>query len=171
MEDILGKIISYLLMVFALFIAIMSLLTGVDRTMDIYITNKATSFVDVCCTTGRVEPENYEAFCQSIYKIGNYDIELCHGKRLALWSDEDGEASVSYKETYTEEILAKMYESDEDVNKAYVLSNGDYIKITIRKESKGLSGGLYQFFLNRDSKSNLLVNYSGIVGSNGIVTP
>jgi len=167
MNDILGRIFAAIMMPFALFLAIMSLMTGVDRVVDAYITNKATSFVDVCRTTGQINPENYEMFCNSIYRIGVYDIELCHGQRLALWSEEDG-GYVTHKEYYTDEILNHMYETDPTKNVSYLLNNGDYVKITIRKENQGFSGGFYKFFLNRSNNSSLLVNYSGVVGSNGL---
>lgn len=166
MTDILGKIFSYILMTFALLLAIMSLLTGVDRIMDSYVTNKATSFVDICRTTGKIDPDNYEEFCKSIYKIGDYEVELCHGKRIALWSN--GESQLMHKEFYSEEILDKMYGQNDTENYPYLLNNGDYITISVRKMGKGFSGGFYEFFLNNGNSSKLLVNYSGIVGSNGM---
>ena len=166
MSDILGKIFSYILMTFALFIAVMSLLSGIDRVMDSYIMNKTTSFVDVCRTTGRIDPNNYEMFCDSVYRIGKYDIEICHRKRIALWVD--GKSEVTYKDFYDEEILSKMYEESETENFPYILNNGDHIKVTIRKENNGFSGGFYDFFLNNSNQSTLLVNYSGVVGSNGL---
>ena len=166
MTDILGKLFSYILMAFALLMAMMSLLTGIDRIMDSYVANKATSFVDICRTTGKIDPENYENFCNSIYRIGDYEIELCHGKRVALWSTEGTE--ITHKEFYTEEILLKMYGESETENFAYLLNNGDYVKVSVRKEGKGFSGAFYEFFLDQATTTKLLASYSGVVGSNGM---
>lgn len=165
-NDSVGKIIAFILMTITTMLAVLIILTRADSVVDSYITNVATSFVDTCRTTGKIEPDEYEIFCGNIYDAGDYSIEICHKQKMAYF--DGSEARVDYKEVYTDDITSYMYDETE-APRAYQMNAGDVIKITVRKESGGLTNGILQFFMTSDGTVNILVNYSGTVGSNGAV--
>lgn len=167
MGDSIGKIISYILFAFTIILIVLIMLTRMDGVLDSYITNKATSFVDTCRTTGRIEPQTYEKFAQSVYSVGNYSIEISHGKKIGLWDEEKREAVVEYNEVYTSQILEQMYPENEDESYPYIMNNGDMFTIKIRKEGNGLGGNLLNLFIGSGGEPSIVVNYSGAIGSNG----
>jgi len=167
MEDSLGKIISYILFAFTIVLVVIVMLTRMDGVLDSYISNKATSFVDTCRTTGRIEPQTYEKFAQNVYSLGKYSIEISHGRKIGLWDDEIKKPMVEYNEVYTDYILEQMYPESENKSKAYIMNNGDMFSIRIRKEGSGLGGNLLNFLIGSAGEPTIIVNYSGTIGSNG----
>lgn len=167
MADAVGKILSYMLFAFTIILIVIVMLTRMDGVLDSYVTNKATSFVDTCRTTGRIEPQTYEKFAQTVYSIGNYSVEISHGRKIGLWDKEEKRAVVEYNEVYTAQILGYMYPEDENENYPYIMSNGDIITIKITKKGTGLAGNLLGVFIGAANEPTIVVNYSGTVGSNG----
>lgn len=167
MADAVGKILSYMLYAFTIILIVIVMLTRMDGVLDSYITNKATSFVDTCRTTGRIEPEIYEKFAQNVYSVGNYSIEISHGRKIGLWDEEENKPTVEYNEVYTSQILDYMYPDEEDVSYPYAMNNGDILSIKITKKGNGLGGSLLSVLVGNAAEPTIVVNYSGTIGSNG----
>lgn len=163
MPEVLGKIVSYIVLVLLVFIApVVLILSKVETNKDNYIYNLTTKFVDDCSTSGQITPEEYAIFTNKIYSLGNYSIEIEHESQL-IFAREDGVAEAGTVSTYMSQISEVMY-ADPLNEVPYNMKTGDTIGVSVKKNSSGILGVYYRFLLGREPKNELIVNYYMNVG-------
>ena len=80
-----GKIFSYIVSVFVLFIIIPYLfLSQLESTKETYIYSLTTDFADECMSTGQITPEKLEMYTQKVYGMGHYEVKMEHASKMAF---------------------------------------------------------------------------------------
>lgn len=158
-----GKIFSYIVSVFVLFIIIPYLfLSQLESTKETYIYSLTTDFADECMSTGQITPEKLEMYTQKVYGMGHYEVKMEHASKMAF-SRDNGEVELDYLSTGTEMILNDMYL---DVNDPvpYKMKTGDRIYVTVTKTGQSTSEKIMDF-IGVNVTKQLIVNYGGTVGT------
>lgn len=158
-----GKLITYVVSIFVLFIIIPYLfLSQLDSTKETYIYSLTTDFADECMSTGQITPEKLEMYSQKVYGMGHYNIKIEHASKMAF-SRENGDVELDYSKTGTEQILNQMYlDANEPI--PYKMKTGDRIYVTVNKTSQSTSEKIMSFIGVHVTKQ-LIVNYGGTVGT------
>lgn len=158
-----GKILSYIVSIFVLFIIIPYLfLSQLESTKETYIYSMTTDFADKCMSTGQITPEKLEMYSQKVYGMGHYEIKMEHDSKMAL-SRDSGEVEFDYLSTGTEQILNSMY-LDANDSVPYKMKTGDRIYVTVTKTGQSTSEKIMDF-IGVNVTKQLIVNYGGTVGT------
>lgn len=158
-----GKILSYIVSIFVLFIIIPYLfLSQLESTKETYIYSMTTDFADKCMSTGQITPEKLEMYSQKVYGMGHYEIKMEHDSKMAF-SRDSGEVEFDYLSTGTEQILNDMY-LDANDPVPYKMKTGDRIYVTVTKTGQSTSEKIMDF-IGVNVTKQLIVNYGGTVGT------
>ena len=158
-----GKILSYIVSIFVLFIIIPYLfLSQLESTKETYIYSMTTDFADKCMSTGQITPEKLEMYSQKVYGMGHYEIKMEHDSKMAF-SRDSGEVEFDYLSTGTEQILNSMY-LDANDSVPYKMKTGDRIYVTVTKTGQSTSEKIMEF-IGVNVTKQLIVNYGGTVGT------
>lgn len=158
-----GKILSYIVSIFVLFIIIPYLfLSQLESTKETYIYSMTTDFADKCMSTGQITPEKLEMYSQKVYGMGHYEIKMEHTSKMAF-SRDSGEVEFDYLSTGTEQILNSMY-LDANDSVPYKMKTGDRIYVTVTKTGQSTSEKIMNF-IGVNVTKQLIVNYGGTVGT------
>lgn len=158
-----GKILSYIVSIFVLFIIIPYLfLSQLESTKETYIYSMTTDFADKCMSTGQITPEKIEMYSQKVYGMGHYEIKMEHDSKMAF-SRDSGEVEFDYLSTGTEQILNSMY-LDANDSVPYKMKTGDRIYVTVTKTGQSTSEKIMDF-IGVNVTKQLIVNYGGTVGT------
>lgn len=158
-----GKILSYIVSIFVLFIIIPYLfLSQLESTKKTYIYSMTTDFADKCMSTGQITPEKLEMYSQKVYGMGHYEIKMEHDSKMAF-SRDSGEVEFDYLSTGTEQILNSMY-LDANDSVPYKMKTGDRIYVTVTKTGQSTSEKIMDF-IGVNVTKQLIVNYGGTVGT------
>jgi hypothetical protein len=158
-----GKILSYIVSIFVLFIIIPYLfLSQLESTKETYIYSMTTDFADKCMSTGQITPEKLEMYSQKVYGMGHYEIKMEHDSKMAF-SRDSGEVEFDYLSTGTEQILNSMY-LDANDSVPYKMKTGDRIYVTVTKTGQSTSEKIMDF-IGVNVTKQLIVNYGGTVGT------
>lgn len=158
-----GKLITYVVSIFVLFIIIPYLsLSQLDSTKETYIYSLTTDFADECMSTGQITPEKLEMYSQKVYGMGHYNIKIEHASKMAF-SRENGDVELDYSKTGTEQVLNQMY-LDANEPAPYKMKTGDRIYVTVNKTSQSTSEKIMSF-IGVHATKQLIVNYGGTVGT------
>ena len=165
MGDTIGKLFTYILFVAGVILALVIFLTKFDTIIETNISDNVTNFVDECRTTGKIDAQNYNDFCRSVYRCGNYDIEMEYSS-LTTYPDE---SESGYRQDYStynmDYILSQMFPNDTDAN-SFNMKNGDTLTVTVTKGSS-YATKIVEFFLKQNLGDTIVVKYSGNIGNNG----
>ena len=158
-----GKILSYIVSIFVLFIIIPYLfLSQLESTKETYIYSMTTDFAHKCMSTGQITPEKLEMYSQKVYGMGHYEIKMEHDSKMAF-SRDSGEVEFDYLSTGTEQILNSMY-LDANDSVPYKMKTGDRIYVTVTKTGQSTSEKIMDF-IGVNVTKQLIVNYGGTVGT------
>lgn len=167
MGDSVGRIMSAIVFSLGIVLAIMLFLMRIDDTKDTYVMNEATSFVDMCRTTGEISPENYRELYTTIYSLDDYNISLQIDRKVT-YPNSDNTIRSEWKTITGQTILNEMYGTGNDDQSTYYMDAGDMFTITVVRNSASISSKLLSWFTNGVNDSGMIiVKYSGTVGSYG----
>ena len=176
MSDTLITVIAIALAAILMFI--FPLMTMSDRTDDVAqltVETATTEFVDNVRTTGKITPENYDSFVQSINSTGNtYDVEI---EVKVLDENEEKKGTQTnrtkigenvYYSIYTSQIL-EVVSPDNGTPKTYGLKEGDIISVKVRNTNLTLSQQLKNFFytVSGNNTYTIAAEHAGIVNATG----
>ena len=176
MSDTLITVIAIALAAILMFI--FPLMTMSDRTDDVAqltVETATTEFVDNVRTTGKITPENYDSFVQSINSTGNtYDVEI---EVKVLDENEEKKGTQTnrtkigenvYYSIYTSQIL-EVVSPDNGTPKTYGLKEGDIISVKVRNTNLTLSQQLKNFFytVTGNNTYTIAAEHAGIVNATG----
>lgn len=176
MSDTLITVIAIALAAILMFV--FPLMTMSDRTDDVAqlsVETATADFVDTIRTTGRITPDNYSNFLQSITATGNtYDVEIevqvldeNPGKKA-----EQAETTVIgenvYYSIYTSQIL-DVIAPDTGTASNYNLKEGDIVSVKVRNTNLTLSQQLKNFFytVTGNNTYTIAAESAGMVNATG----
>ena len=175
MSDTLITVIAIALAAILMFI--FPLMTMSDRTDDVAqltVETATTEFVDNVRTTGKITPENYDSFVQSINSTGNtYDVEIeikvldeNPGKKTTQTNRTTIGENVYYTE-YTTQIMNDL--NNDDNNNTKNLKEGDIVSVSVKNTNTTISQMLRNFFyrVTGDDSATIGASNGGIVTVNG----
>lgn len=149
MSDTLVTVIGIALAAILMFV--FPLMTMSDRTDDIAqltVKTATTEFVDEIRTTGKITPDEYSKFLETIASTGNtYNVEMQvqildenPGKK-ATQSQPDKIGENEYYSIYTSQIEEVL-----NNNKTYNLKEGDIVSVNVKNTNQTLAQQLKNFF-------------------------
>mgnify|MGYP000333357586 CR=1 FL=1 len=172
MSDTLVTIIAIALAAILMFI--FPLMTMSDRTDDVAqltVDTATTEFVDDIRTTGKITPEKYNQFLETIGSTGNtYNVEMeaqildeNPGKKTTQTQREKIGENVYYS-VYTSQIEEKLNNSE-----SYKLKEGDIVSVDVKNTNQTLSQQLKNFFYKvvGNDTYTIAASHGGIVTATG----
>lgn len=172
MSDTLITIIAIALAAILMFI--FPLMTMSDRTDDVAqltVDTATTEFVDDIRTTGKITPEKYNQFLETIGSTGNtYNVEMeaqildeNPGKKTTQTQREKIGENVYYS-VYTSQIEEKLNNSE-----SYKLKEGDIVSVDVKNTNQTLSQQLKNFFYKvvGNDTYTIAASHGGIVTATG----
>ena len=174
MGDSLGTVI--VIAIAAILMFVFPLMTMADRTDDVSqltVQTETTEFVDEIRTTGKITPEKYDQFVQSITSTGNlYDVDI----EVKVLDENPGVKTTQtsytkigeniYYTQYTTQILNEIEQNDKHKK---VLKEGDIVTVKALNTNTTIAQ-LLRNFLYRvagNDTSSIAASHSGIITSNG----
>lgn len=146
MEDGLWKLTG---IVFALFliiiVPIMNTFEAEDRLVRMQVLDQTDLFLEKITSTGKIRPQDYENFLNSLNKLGYpFEVELKHYKLtfVPVYEDPNDEKSFGgeireIEELFTdEEIKSVLFPSDGSGGKPYIMQKGDSVSIEVESNVK-----------------------------------
>ena len=174
MGDSLGTVI--VIAIAAILMFVFPVMTMADRTDDVSqltVQTETTEFVDEIRTTGKITPEKYDQFVQSITSTGNlYDVDI----EVKVLDENPGVKTTQtsytkigeniYYTQYTTQILNEIEQNDKHKK---VLKEGDIVTVKALNTNTTIAQ-LLRNFLYRvagNDTSSIAASHSGIITSNG----
>ncbi len=154
------------------------LMTMADRADDVSqltVETATTDFADEIRSTGKITPEEYNSFVQTINSTGNlYDVEI----QVMVLDENPGKKTVQverekigenvYYSVYTSQIL-DVIAPETGTPKPYKLKEGDRISVKVKNTSQTLAQQLKNFFytvIGNDTYT-IAAQSAGIVSTTG----
>ena len=139
----------------AVLMFVFPLMTMSDRTDDVSqltVQTATTEFVDNIRSTGKIMPDSYSSFIQTITSTGNsYDVEIevqvldeNPGKKTSQ-TERDKIGENVYYSIYTSQIL-DVIEPETGTPKNYNLKEGDIVSVSVKNTNQTMSQQLKNFF-------------------------
>ncbi len=139
----------------AVLMFVFPLMTMSDRTDDVSqltVQTATTEFVDNIRSTGKITPDSYSSFIQTITSTGNsYDVEIevqvldeNPGKKTSQ-TERDKIGENVYYSIYTSQIL-DVIEPETGTPKNYNLKEGDIVSVSVKNTNQTMSQQLKNFF-------------------------
>lgn len=172
MGDSLGTIIA--IAVAAILMFVFPVMTMADRTDDVFqltVQTETTEFVDEIRTTGKITPEKYNKFIESINSTGNlYDVDI----EVKVLDENPGKKSVQVQrdklgENYYFEVFNSQVMENINNDKPYLLKEGDIVAVKVKNTSQTLSQQFKNFFytvIGNDTYT-IAADHGGIVTATG----
>ena len=153
---------------------VIPLMTMADRTDDVAqltVSTATSDFVDNIRTTGKITPDNYNKFLQTLTSTGNtYDVEF----EVKVLDENPGKKAVQVTrdkigENYYYGVFDSQVKEKLDANTAYTLKEGDRVSVKVKNTSLTFSQQLKNFLYTvvGNDTYTLAAQYSGIVTVNG----
>ena len=172
MSDTLITVIAIALAAILMFV--FPLMTMSDRTDDVAqltVETATTEFVDNVRTTGKITPENYDSFVQSINSTGNtYDVEI----EIKVLDENPGKKTTqTNRTTIGENVYYSIYTSQiEDVLNTkgkYLLKEGDMVSVSVKNTNRTIAQMLKDFFysITGNDAYQIAAQQSAMVTANG----
>lgn len=170
MTDTLGRILTIILAAVMLFI-MPTMFVGLkeEKSIQIYVDDAVTEFVDRSNAIGYISEENYLKFTQRLSNTGLlYDVEIVHYNAIALPDTEHAspaEYITQYEATYTEDILSSVF-PDNGSDGLYQMKNGDFLSVSLTNKTSTIGMQIYNFLVGRISNTikTIKTTYGGYVG-------
>lgn len=162
MAEVFDKIMVIIVTAVLMFIVPVLLVANrLDQSAQSYMDRAVISFVDDIRVMGKITPEAYEKLVKSLDEVQTCcDVDIVVSCKEVI-SDETGEIFAYYRDMYKSELLEAMY--TEAGRKNVYLSNGDYIKVTVKTTQPTVA----QRMLSVSEYVPLYVTYGGWVRSSG----
>lgn len=173
MSDTLITVIAIALAAVLMFV--FPLMTMSDRTDDVSqltVETATTEFVDEIRTTGKITPDKYGKFLESITSTGNtYDVEIevqvldeNPGKKTTQTSKDKIGENVYYS-VYTSQIVDNVL----DKGKNYNLKEGDIVSVSVKNTNQTLAQQLKNFFYTvvGNDTYTIAASHGGMVTATG----
>jgi len=172
MSDTLITVIAIALAAVLMFV--FPLMTMSDRTDDVSqlaVETATTDFVDEVRTTGKITPDKYSKFIESIGSTGNtYNVEM----QVQVLDENPGKKTTqSSKDKIGENVYYSVYTSQiEDVlnnNKNYNLKEGDLFSVNVKNTNQTLAQQLKNFFYTvvGNDTYTIAASHGGMVTATG----
>ena len=172
MSDTLITVIAIALAAVLMFV--FPLMTMSDRTDDVSqlaVETATTDFVDEVRTTGKITPDKYSKFIESIGSTGNtYNVEM----QVQVLDENPGKKTTqSAKDKIGENVYYSVYTSQiEDVlnnNKNYNLKEGDLFSVNVKNTNQTLAQQLKNFFYTvvGNDTYTIAASHGGMVTATG----
>ena len=153
---------------------VIPLMTMADRTDDVAqltVSTATSDFVDNIRTTGKITPDNYNKFLQTLTSTGNtYDVEF----EVKVLDENPGKKAVQVTrdkigENYYYGVFDSQVKEKLDANTAYTLKEGDRVSVKVKNTSLTFSQQLKNFLYTvvGNDTYTIAAQYSGIVTVNG----
>ena len=166
-----STMISFFIFILTTLTLVTMIMMGVDRSATSYVQAKTMDYVDQLRTSGRVEPDDYLIFTNTLGKTGSYSVEVKVRRRMAYG---DATGVVNDKITVTDQQLRDYLFGYYDavnqryVNRTYMLNKDDDVEVTIRRIGPGLTAMASPLGL-QGKTGDLICQYEGLVEHDGIV--
>ncbi len=164
--EIISKVASYIMLTIMIILGVVLVMAKVDASGDVYVTKQASGFIDTCRTTGTINPQEYEAFVESIYRLDCYDVDIAVQRRVT-YPDGTGTGRTDYVTVNMDSILDDMFGDGTFEPLPYSLNAKDQIYITITRTKNGMGTSLLSLVSNMDETGTIVCNYGGMVGEYG----
>lgn len=162
-----AKVWTFIIYILIFIMGVAQFLSKTDDLIRNRITDSSTKFVNECRTTGLIDTDNFYRYCNKIYALGSYEIEIEHSSLRYYPDDENGWRPGYYIYTM-DDILSEMYPGDGRIEYDYEMKTGDSIEIKIKKTRKTMAENiLTKIFGIYIEQNELIFNYSGNVGNSG----
>lgn len=171
MSDTLITVIAIALAAILMFV--FPLMTMSDRTDDVAqltVETATTEFVDEIRTTGKITPDKYSKFIESIGSTGNtYNVEIEH---KVLDENPGKKATQTESSKIGENVYYSVYTSqiEETLNSGtYTLKEGDIISVSVKNTNQTLAQQLKNFFytVTGNDTYTIAASHGGIVTATG----
>ena len=153
---------------------VIPLMTMADRTDDVAqltVSTATSDFVDNIRTTGKIIPEDYDKFIQTLSSTGNtYDVEF----EVKVLDENPGKKAVQVQtdkigENYYYGVFDSQVKEKLDANSSYILKEGDRVAVKVKNTSLTLSQQFKNFLYTvvGNDTYTIAAQYSGTVTVNG----
>jgi hypothetical protein len=177
MADSFSKIVAIFLAALLLFVVpIKNEFERIDNTSRIYVLNETAKFVDSVRNLGYITPLMYQDYMGRLEATNNiYEVRLEHSIKTfdPVYSDPldedtfDGDYLVGFNSYYNNVILPVLFPDppiDEDADRTYRLSRGDYFTVTVFNKNKTMATKLQEMLYNGNAPvTKIYVRYGGMV--------
>lgn len=173
MDNILTSIIGIAIAVILMFI--FPLITMSDRTDDVSqltVDIATTEFVDDIRETGKISPDRYSKYIESIGSTGNtYNIEL----EVKILDENPKRKAIELKKTIetTDNVYYSVYNSqiENELNNGndYYLKEGDIVTVSAKNTNQTIAQQLKNFFYTVVGRDTYIIasSHGGLVTANG----
>ena len=158
----------------AVLMFVFPLMTMSDRTDDVSqlaVETATTDFVDEVRTTGKITPDKYSKFIESIGSTGNtYNVEM----QIQVLDENPGKKTTqTTKDKIGENVYYSVYTSQiQDVlnsNNTYKLKEGDIFSVNVKNTNQTLAQQLKNFFYTvvGNDTYTIAASHGGMVTATG----
>lgn len=158
----------------AVLMFVFPLMTMSDRTDDVSqlaVETATTDFVDEVRTTGKITPDKYSKFIESIGSTGNtYNVEM----QIQVLDENPGKKTTqTTKDKIGENVYYSIYTTQiQDVlnsNNTYKLKEGDIFSVNVKNTNQTLAQQLKNFFYTvvGNDTYTIAASHGGMVTATG----
>lgn len=158
----------------AVLMFVFPLMTMSDRTDDVSqlaVETATTDFVDEVRTTGKITPDKYSKFIESIGSTGNtYNVEM----QVQVLDENPGKKTTqTTKDKIGENVYYSVYTTQiQDVlnsNNTYKLKEGDIFSVNVKNTNQTLAQQLKNFFYTvvGNDTYTIAASHGGMVTATG----
>lgn len=158
----------------AVLMFVFPLMTMSDRTDDVAqlaVETATTDFVDEVRTTGKITPDKYSKFIESIGSTGNtYNVEM----QIQVLDENPGKKTTqTTKDKIGENVYYSIYTTQiQDVlnsNNTYKLKEGDIFSVNVKNTNQTLAQQLKNFFYTvvGNDTYTIAASHGGMVTATG----
>lgn len=169
MGDSFQRILAYLTLIFGLIFAVVLITIQSDKTIEDFVADESTDFIDECRTTGIIDPVNLRIYLTKVYELGDFKVNLEHKTKTSFSQNGTTQSMTGYSSTGNEDIMSYIFTDVGDDN-IYKMRNGDMIVVTVTRESGGIGNKLLNFFVPHSEQNKIVVQYSGLVGYSSAIS-
>ncbi len=171
MDDILGRIVSIIVLVIALvMVPVIVMAQQIDNTTQAQIDNAIEEFVDNARASGKITANEYEKMMRSINIAQPLcNVQIYYGKRFSMPDDESKSESYEYFDANNETYILNEIYTDAGDNEDFYMMKGDKLEVYVRSSSPTFGLSTLSVVLPKASTVTAIVtSYGGYVEHNGI---
>jgi ABC-type glycerol-3-phosphate transport system permease component len=182
MDDVFGRIFSYLVIIFAMFvIPLVWIFNNADMTQQSYISEQVQTFTSKARSTGCITKDEYRQFAENIGACGNaYQIKILHESKVSTpLEDKDGNTIKNKYRTsfrsYNLDDIVNTIEGlgndgepgtlDDETPSDYIMKDGDYITVSVKSVNSTEGSALLGMLSGHASGIKIVASAGGMVGN------
>lgn len=147
------------------------IMMGVDRNATSFVQAKTMDYVDQLRTSGRVEPDDYLIYTNTLGKTGSYSVEMKIRRRMA-YGDDSGVVNdlITVNDQQLRDYLFGYYDNTRHayINRTYMLNKDDTVEVTVKRIGPGLTAMASPLGL-QGKTGDLICQYEGLVEHDGVI--